>query len=380
MCNAWNHSPECNCGWGGAWYGNTGGGGWGGGNTGGGVWGGSFSYAIGHGDPETRLISCWWCGAAVYYHSNGWGDSVLFDGLGKPWPVHECWQKYKNDIQQSEIRIRINRLESWTRSFFEVPTSTSLKEQITGYIVDNHVFHQTPETFTFLVDDYPAGYQWVYLDVSDSQGRYFRFLIPTAFALAYKNHSLIEIDGKWIHKGGRLILFTTKISKISYPSGEIETKQITKATPTKLKAQPKKIKFATRVQLLEIRKSSVEIRKPRNPQAKLLKKQPPILAIPKDLDHQTSKRTSRRTLALSMYKKGASLEKIAKALDIKAEAHVLQMILKAAIQAVKDSKEKPVEESVARMLGLSIKEFRQKFGHLYKVEPEGIKLKEPGIR
>lgn len=105
MCNAWNHSATCDCGFGGS---GTGGGG-----------GGChpiynlssinsclFEYAAvkdGYDssfsaiteDAETYPTKCWWCGEPVYYHSNGYGDSVLFDSLGgSPWQVHECWSKY----------------------------------------------------------------------------------------------------------------------------------------------------------------------------------------------------------------------------------------------------------------------------------------------
>lgn len=86
MCNAWNHSPGCNCGWGGN--------------------GGGFFINLSSSLPkttsdendyeqsETYLIQCWWCGAFVFYHTNGYGDSVLFDSLGYPWEIHSCWETY----------------------------------------------------------------------------------------------------------------------------------------------------------------------------------------------------------------------------------------------------------------------------------------------
>lgn len=99
MCNAWNHQPECECGWGG-----SGSGGWGGGISDRRLTWSSFdsrsaepqrnhrvSFSTGIASAETRPIDCWWCGAAVYYHTNGYGDSVLFDSLGQPWQVHSCW-------------------------------------------------------------------------------------------------------------------------------------------------------------------------------------------------------------------------------------------------------------------------------------------------
>ena len=93
---------------------------------------------------------------------------------------------------------------------------------------------------------------------------------------------------------------------------------------------------------------------------------------------QLSSKELRRQIALSMYKQGESISAIAKALDIRIEAHVLQMILKATIQDIKDKKQHPVEVSVANTLGLSVREFRNQFGYLYQNEPTGIKLKELG--
>lgn len=104
MCNAWKHAPGCNCGWGGEYHG-------GGGGSGGFVMGRSFASQLFSGRPTlkkaaannqaqkledawTRKMNCWWCGESVFYHTNGYGDCVLFDSLGYPWKVHACWQDY----------------------------------------------------------------------------------------------------------------------------------------------------------------------------------------------------------------------------------------------------------------------------------------------
>lgn len=104
MCNAWNHSPGCDCGWGG-----SGTGGWRGGDRS--IYGLSTisSHIVGYSkilgdykssfsakteDAETYPTECWRCGTPVYYHTNGYGDSVLFDSLGWPWQVHDCWRDY----------------------------------------------------------------------------------------------------------------------------------------------------------------------------------------------------------------------------------------------------------------------------------------------
>ncbi len=98
MCNAWNHPPGCNCGFGGGDNGYT----------------STFdSYAryfmssrllesevfripqtTSEQEEKTFPTHCPWCGAEVFYHTNGNGDSVYFDRLGKPWEIHACFSEY----------------------------------------------------------------------------------------------------------------------------------------------------------------------------------------------------------------------------------------------------------------------------------------------
>lgn len=53
----------------------------------------------------TFLTECWWCGDCVYFHRDDNGGCVLFDELGKPWPIHPCWEQNTDDqsfaIQQA---------------------------------------------------------------------------------------------------------------------------------------------------------------------------------------------------------------------------------------------------------------------------------------
>lgn len=76
MCNAWNHAPGCNCGWGDSWYGSkpahrarayfT------------------FESFV---NPRSR---CPICDASVYFYQSPEGGKVYFDELGPPWPKHPC--------------------------------------------------------------------------------------------------------------------------------------------------------------------------------------------------------------------------------------------------------------------------------------------------
>src|SRR5690606_13287777 len=78
MCNAWNHPPDCDCGWGG--------------DTGGGGGGAPSFVTIGWDLWESfcRPTSCPHCGAVVFFLRHN-GGSVWVDELGWPWPKHACF-------------------------------------------------------------------------------------------------------------------------------------------------------------------------------------------------------------------------------------------------------------------------------------------------
>lgn len=92
MCNAWNHSLSCTCGWGGE------------GARGGGA---GQNYLAESGltrfadlirtryRQEARAYvnpnaKCPVCAAPVYFYQSPEGGRVFFDHLGKPWPKHPC--------------------------------------------------------------------------------------------------------------------------------------------------------------------------------------------------------------------------------------------------------------------------------------------------
>ena len=85
MCNAWNHSPECSCGWGGE------------GHLGRRSTGSlensqwqeycSFTGYSSYTNPNAR---CPVCGASVFFYQSTEGGRVFFDELGPPWPKHPC--------------------------------------------------------------------------------------------------------------------------------------------------------------------------------------------------------------------------------------------------------------------------------------------------
>jgi len=97
MCNAWNHPPGCNCGWGGVWYGS-----YGSGASDESSWlfnrsppprklgfqlGTQNRLSGGYTNPNAR---CPVCNEPVFYYESPYGGRVFFDSLGPPWPKHPC--------------------------------------------------------------------------------------------------------------------------------------------------------------------------------------------------------------------------------------------------------------------------------------------------
>jgi len=83
MCNAWNHHPDCTCGWGGEghlggrsdnFYGNV-------------LSSSQFDTRDSFSNPNAQ---CPVCGKDVFFYQNINGSKVYFDHLGHPWPKHPC--------------------------------------------------------------------------------------------------------------------------------------------------------------------------------------------------------------------------------------------------------------------------------------------------
>lgn len=54
---------------------------------------GQGKVLIHDGGPLTVRTYCWFCDSIVFFHRTERGGIVLFDSLGKPWPIHPCWKK-----------------------------------------------------------------------------------------------------------------------------------------------------------------------------------------------------------------------------------------------------------------------------------------------
>lgn len=92
MCNAWNHYPDCRCGFGGEAYS-------------GGAAGREDSQFTSFESYVNPFAKCPVCGVSVFFFQATNGGRVFFDDLGPPWPKHPC-----TDRSVDQLPVVIDRL------------------------------------------------------------------------------------------------------------------------------------------------------------------------------------------------------------------------------------------------------------------------------
>jgi len=101
MCNAHNHPPGCDCGWGGGWHA--------------GGYASSYPSISPVVVPTTHRWTykeedfcspskCPICGASVYFVRHN-GGNVWLDSLGPPWPKHAC---FDDDDYSVNLKNKLN--------------------------------------------------------------------------------------------------------------------------------------------------------------------------------------------------------------------------------------------------------------------------------
>ena len=90
-CNGNSHALNCQCGWGGVFYGL-------GLTETRSLWQRHESYT----NPNAR---CPICSASVYFYQSPYGGKVFFDAMGPPWPKHPCTDSFNSSIPNREINV-----------------------------------------------------------------------------------------------------------------------------------------------------------------------------------------------------------------------------------------------------------------------------------
>lgn len=156
----------------------------------------------------------------MYFFRDENGGCALFDALGPPWPIHDCW---KDHVRRSSISSNIeSRLEAvGFNGYFYKPQGIKVSKPrkgteeivLAGFVADNHALCQQPQVFRLRSHRRADSLLLVIMEVA-TEGHLYPFVISEVAAKEIPNYSLVEIKGKWRKKGRHWYLLTTSLRRI----------------------------------------------------------------------------------------------------------------------------------------------------------------------
>ncbi len=156
----------------------------------------------------------------MYFFRDENGGCALFDALGPPWPIHDCW---KDHARQSRISKAIERsLESvefdgnsYQPQGLKVtePREGAYELALTGFVADNCALYQPPRLFPIHSYRHVGSLPLVIVAI-DAGGRLYPFMFSVVSAKEVPNYSFVEIKGTWRKKGRYWYLLTTSFRRI----------------------------------------------------------------------------------------------------------------------------------------------------------------------
>ena len=175
MCNAWNHPPDCTCGFGGD-----------------GHFGGrrAVSYVPRYGGESERVsvskleyesyvnpkAQCPVCADLVFFYRSPDGGKVYFDELGPPWPKHPCTDQrilvntmnltYRDEARTTAPIVYAWQKEGWSPLYVRsVRNIDQFVSQIIGIWVDQRITIYTTKEVTLESGNYTVAH----LRIDDSE-------------------------------------------------------------------------------------------------------------------------------------------------------------------------------------------------------------------
>jgi ribosomal protein S10 len=163
----------------------------------------------------------------VFFHTNGYGDCVLFDELGYPWEVHACWEMYRSEHRAAMIELERSLQAAGYNGTFYRPTGSRVKPSqqetdlalsVVGYVADNHAFYSEPEELHWSVNGDSESVPWVRFEVGVGDGQLYPFLLPRSLAKGVKDYVVVQVSGRWLEVEGTWLLIATSLVVIEYPN------------------------------------------------------------------------------------------------------------------------------------------------------------------
>lgn len=152
-------------------------------------------------NKSTRPTRCWWCGADVYYHTNGYGDSVLFDELGWPWQVHPCWEEHRRS-QPPRRRVQLDEDDFEDMYFAPFPASdepVGTRRRLVGFVLRQGGGYQRTQS---LGHDYSSEPEFQEIEIAIDEETSYEVLLPTSVAAKIEDTAILELHCIWVAPHG----------------------------------------------------------------------------------------------------------------------------------------------------------------------------------
>lgn len=179
-CNAWNHAPDCDCGWGGTFHGHSAG------------LSQALAWPMASGGWINPNARCPVCNAAVFFYKSQSGGRVYFDALGAPWPKHPCVSG-ASEVPDSTYWRASEYFLTWRRNLLgRAGAALYLSDKKFAAWIVEHGFmrgirnNKYPPTVAFWVLQLP------YAVLGDVDGDFYRIKKPTVVAMARRILSHFE--------------------------------------------------------------------------------------------------------------------------------------------------------------------------------------------
>jgi hypothetical protein len=194
------------------------------------------------GSPTTRRTPCWWCGEPVFYHTNGNGDSVLFDELGWPWQVHPCWEEHR-EARAANVQRFLKDLtgglgkplmprSDWpigVRMLEDTEANRGKIIPVGGYVHSSSYYRGESEWVLHCSGDYE---DWNCLHVVGLGAVGYVVWLPSSSAMRYRPDDLVQLVCRFVPWESEWYLVAIRATVLHYPTYQASSVRLAKVGRT----------------------------------------------------------------------------------------------------------------------------------------------------
>lgn len=180
----------------------------------------------------TYPTTCWECGEPVFFYRSENGGCALFDELGWPWPIHECWQRHKDSLLH-RVGAQLDDLGFDGRSYTQSrkPLKKTKQQQsihLRGFVEKAVALENQSSPVVLRSCRGASALRLVAVRfvLHDRPDHFLRFYVPENHQELFAPYSIHEIEASWIKRGNRnlcLVTSTRILRAHTRPSGRAKS-------------------------------------------------------------------------------------------------------------------------------------------------------------